>query len=100
MNTNTLRPEYAEIAEVHLLALDAGHFDSIPDSIRILELVERCQAQADSANQTILAKLEAAQRLRGDLMQIMAPTVNNMTEAANQAHAVAMAIAHFDKETA
>ena len=47
MNTNTLRPEYAEIAETHLLALDAGHFDSIPDEIAILELVERCQKEAD-----------------------------------------------------
>lgn len=46
----------------------------------------------------IVAKLEAAQRLRDDLMMIMAPTVSNMSEAANQAHMVAMAIAAFDKE--
>ena len=46
----------------------------------------------------LLAKLEAAQRLRDDLMQIMAPTVSNMREAANQSHMVAMAIAAFDKE--
>lgn len=67
MNTNTLRPEYAEIAEVHLLALDAGHFDHIPDAIRILELVKRCQQQAASAHQAILAKLEAAEKLRDEV---------------------------------
>jgi hypothetical protein len=46
MNTNTLQPEYAEIAEVFLLAWDNGDYDFIPTETFILELVEKCQAAA------------------------------------------------------
>lgn len=50
MNTNTLQPEYAEIAEAFLLAWDNGDYDSIPAEIFILELVEKCQAAALKRN--------------------------------------------------
>lgn len=46
MNTNTLQPEYAEIAEVFLLAWDNGNYDSIPTETFILKLVEKCQSAA------------------------------------------------------
>lgn len=46
MNTNTLQPEYGQIAETFLLSWDAGDYDSIPASVFILEIVERCQKLA------------------------------------------------------
>lgn len=65
MNTNTLQPEYAEIAEWFLLAWDNGDYDSIPTEIFILELVEKCQAAAlkrDAEIAALKAELEAVKK--------------------------------------